>query len=182
MDTVPTDEENGIKVSLPVEKNDCDRFAKEATKTYQYFKVRPTLNAELMYNTERSLLTDKNGKWDFTTSRNENFVIMGQIAYPIEEESIGDHYDDNDKIANFLWHTSGLRLHLEIGDVDITPSREALSYTPETKKNIRNVIQTVIDDIKESVEDAIKSQPTLYLARKKYVETVSYTHLRAHET
>ena len=25
MDTVPTDEENGIKVSLPVEKNDCDR-------------------------------------------------------------------------------------------------------------------------------------------------------------
>ena len=97
--------------------------------------VRPTLNADLMYNTERSLLTDKNGKWDFTTSRNENFVIMGQIAYPIEEESIGDHYDDNDKIANFLWHTSGLRLHLNIGDVDITPSREALSYTPETKKH-----------------------------------------------
>ena len=28
MDTVPTDEENGIKVSLPVEKNDCDRFVR----------------------------------------------------------------------------------------------------------------------------------------------------------
>ena len=176
MDTVPTDEENGIKVSLPVDKSDCDRFVREASKTYQYFKVRPTLNAELMYNTERSLLTDKNGKWDFTTARNDNFVIMGQIAYPIEEESIGDHYSDEDKVANFLWHTSGLRLHLEIGDVDITPSREALSYTAETKKNIRNVIQTVIDDIKESVEDAIKAQPTLYLARKKYVEIEQQCH------
>jgi hypothetical protein len=176
MDTVPTDEENGIKVSLPVEKNDCDRFAKEATKTYQYFKVRPTLNADLMYNTERSLLTDKNGKWDFTASRNENFVIMGQIAYPIEEESVGDHYDDNDKVANFLWHTSGLRLRLNIGDVDITPSREALSYTSETKKNIRNVIESVVKDIKGSVEDAIKQQPTLYLARKKYVEIEQQCH------
>ncbi len=176
MDTVPTEEENGIKVSLPVDKNDCDRFAKEATKTYQYFKVRPEINAQLLYNTERSLLTDKSGKWDFTTTRGDNFVIMGQIAYPIDESSVGDHYDDNDKIANFLWHTSGLRLHLEIGDVDITPSREALSYTPETKKNIRNVIQTVIDDIKESVEDAIKAQPTLYLARKKYVEIEQQCH------
>ena len=176
MDTVPTDEEDGIKVSLPVEKNDCDRFAKEATKTYQYFKVRPNINAELMYNTERSLLTDKNGKWEFTATRSDNFVIMGQIAYPIDESSVGDHYNDDDKPANFLWHTSGLRLHLNIGDVDITPSRESLSYTPETKKNIRNVIQTVIDDIKESVEDAIKSQPTLYLARKKYVEIEQQCH------
>ena len=153
-----------------------DSFVREATKTYQYFKVRPTLNAELMYNTERSLLTDKNGKWDFTTSRNENFVIMGQIAYPIEEESIGDHYDDKDKVANFLWHTSGLRLHLNIGDVDITPSREALSYTTETKNNIRNVIKSVIKDIKASVEDAVKEQPTLYLARKKYVEIEQQCH------
>ena len=176
MDTVSTDEEDGIKVSLPVEKNDCDRFAKEATKTYQYFKVRPNINAELMYNTERSLLTDKNGKWEFTATRSDNFVIMGQIAYPIDESSVGDHYNDDDKPANFLWHTSGLRLHLDIGDVDITPSRESLSYTPETKKNIRNVIQTVIDDIKESVEDAIKSQPTLYLARKKYVEIEQQCH------
>ena len=176
MDTVPTDEEDGIKVSLPVERNDCVRFVREASKTYQYFKVRPTLNAELMYNTERSLLTDKNGKWDFTTARNDNFVIMGQIAYPIEEESIGDHYDDKDKVANFLWHTSGLRLHLNIGDVDITPSREALSYTTDTKNNIRNVIQSVIKDIKASVEDAIKAQPTLYLARKKYVEIEQQCH------
>jgi len=176
MDTVPTDEENGIKVSLPVDKNDCDRFAKEATKTYQYFKVRPNINSELSYDTERSILTDKRGKWDFTASRSDNFVIMGQIAYPIEESSVGDHYDNNDKIANFLWHTNGLRLHLDIGDVDITPSREALSYTAETKKNIRNVIQTVIDDIKESVEDAIKAQPTLYLARKNYVEIEQQCH------
>jgi len=176
MDTVTTEEENGIKVSLPVDKNDCDRFVREASKTYQYFKVRPTLNVELMYNTERSLLTDKNGKWDFTTARNDNFVIMGQIAYPIEEESIGDHYNDKDKVANFLWHTSGLRIHLNIGDVDITPSREALSYTTDTKKNIRNVIQSVIKDIKASVEDAIKAQPTLYLARKKYVEIEQQCH------
>ena len=176
MDTVPTAEQDGIKVSIPVNNSDCDRFVREANKTFQFFKVRPKSNIELNTDTERSLLKDKNGKWDFTTGRGENFVIMGQIAYPIEEESIGDHYDDNDQVANFLWHTSGLRLHLNIGDVDITPSREALSYTAETKKNIRNVIQTVMDDIKESVEDAIRQQSTLYLARKKFVEIEEQCH------
>ena len=51
-----------------------------------------------------------------------------------------------------------------------------MSYTSETKKNIRNVIESVIKDIKESVEDAIKQQPTLYLARKKYVEIEQQCH------
>lgn len=176
MDESATNEPNGIKVSIPVSHNDCDSFVKEAKKTFQFFKVRPETNTELHFDTERSLLKDKNGKWDFTSNRGENFVIMGQIAYPIEEESVGDHYNDDDKVANFLWHTNGLRLHLNIGDVDITPSREALSYTAETKKNIRNVVQTVIDDIKESVEDAIKEQPTLYLARKKFVEIEEQCH------
>ena len=48
--------------------------------------------------------------------------------------------------------------------------------TLQKQRNIRNIVQTVIDDIKESVEDAIKSQPTLYLARKKYVEIEQRCH------
>ena len=37
---------------------------------------------------------------------------MGQIAYPIEEESVGDHYDDNDKLLIFYgirWTTTAPR-------------------------------------------------------------------------
>jgi predicted unusual protein kinase regulating ubiquinone biosynthesis (AarF/ABC1/UbiB family) len=80
------------------------------------------------------------------------------------------------RFLNFLWQSSGLRLHVNIGDVDITPSREALSYTPQTKENIRNLLQKVMEDIKDTVEDSIKGQPTLFLARKKYVEVEEQCH------
>ena len=55
-----------------------------------------------MYNTERSLLTDKNGKWEFTATRSDNFVIMGQIAYPIDESSVGDHYSDDVNLLTIM--------------------------------------------------------------------------------
>lgn len=171
MDTVPTDQEDGIKVSLPVQINDIDTFRKEARNVYEYFNVRPNLNVDDMYYRDgNTLLGAEDGSWKFLDSTHSNAIVMGQICYPIDEDSIGTRYDDNDKIYNFLWQSAGLRLYANIGDVDITPSRESLSYTPQTKQNIRNLLQKVMDDIKDTVEDTIKSQPTLFLARKKYLE------------
>ena len=171
MDTVPTDEEDGIKVSLPVQINDIDTFRKEARNVYEYFNVRPNLNVDdIYYRDGNTLLGGEDGSWKFLDCCHSNAIVMGQICYPIDEDSIGSRYDDNDKIYNFLWQSAGLRLYANIGDVDITPSRESLSYTPQTKQNIRNMLQKVMDDIKDTVEDTIKSQPTLFLARTKYLE------------
>jgi hypothetical protein len=175
MDTVETNDPNGIKVSMPVKADDMDTFQEEAENVFQYFKVRPTLtgNNEIYYSDEQTLLRSNDNTWEFNTGDHSNKIIMGQIAYPINNDSISSRYSDDDKIGNFLWHSSGLRLYVNIGDVDITPSRESLSYTPETKKNIRNLLNKVINDIKETVEDAIKSQSTLYLARKKFLDIES---------
>jgi hypothetical protein len=171
LDTVYTDEPNGIKVSMPVKSDDMDTFRREAQNVYRYFKVRPTItgNCTLSFYNEEVLLKAIDNSWTFNTGDNSNKIIMGQIAYPIDNESISSSYAEDDKIGDFLWHSSGLRLYVNIGDVDITPSRESLSYTAETKKNIRNLLQKVVNDIKNTVEDSIKSQPTLYLARKKFL-------------
>jgi hypothetical protein len=171
MDSVPTDEEDGIKVSLPVQINDIETFRKEARNVYEYFNVRPNINVDdIYYRDGNTLLGGEDGSWKFLDCCHSNAIVMGQICYPIDEDSIGTRYDDNDKIYDFLWQSAGLRLYANIGDVDITPSRESLSYTPQTKQNIRNLLQKVMDDIKDTVEDTIKSQPTLFLARKKYLE------------
>lgn len=175
LDSVETNEPNGIKVSMPVQNDDIDVFIREARNVYQYFKVRPTFtgNDQVWFRDEETLLKASDNTWEFSTGDSANKIIMGQIAYPINEDSIASRYDDNDKIGDFLWKSNGLRLYVNIGDVDITPSRESLSYTPETKKNIRNLLQKVLDDIKDTVEDSIKSQTTLYLARKKFLDIES---------
>lgn len=172
LETVDTTEPNGIKVSMPVKNDDMDTFRREAQNVFQYFKVRPIIlgNDHIYFRDESSLLKAIDNTWEFNTGDSSNKIIMGQIAYPINADNISSRYNDDDKIGNFLWHSSGLRLYVNIGDVDITPSREALSYTSETKKNIRNLLQKVLDDIKDTVEDSIKSQPTLYLARKKFLD------------
>lgn len=175
LETVDTAEPNGIKVAMPVKNDDMETFRREAQNVFQYFKVRPTIigNDQVYFRDEESLLRASDNTWEFNTGDSSNKIIMGQIAYPINEDNISSRYSDDDKIGNFLWHSNGLRLYVNIGDVDITPSREALSYTPETKNNIRNLLQKVLDDIKNTVEDSIKSQPTLYLARKKFLDIES---------
>jgi len=171
LETVDTNEPNGIKVSMPVKQDDMDTFRREAQNVYRYFKVRPIItgNDSISFYDEEVLLKATDGSWTFNTGDNSNKIIMGQIAYPIDNDSISSRYVEEDKIGNFLWYSGGLRLYVNIGDVDITPSRESLSYTTETKKNIRNLLEKVVNDIKDTVEDSIKSQPTLYLARKKFL-------------
>jgi len=172
LETVDTVEPDGIKVSMPVKNDDMDTFRREAQNVFQYFKVRPIIlgNDSIYFRDESSLLKATDNTWEFNTGDSSNKIIMGQIAYPIDADNISSRYTDDDKIGNFLWHSSGLRLYVNIGDVDITPSRESLSYTPETKKNIRNLLQKILHDIKDTVEDSIKFQPTLYLARKKFLD------------
>ena len=177
LETVPTTEENGIKVSMSVKNDDMDTFRREAMNVYKYFNVRPivTGNNDLYFDDDSAILEAEDKSWSFH-HRHNNCVVMGQIAYNIDEDSIGSRYSEDDNISEFLWQSSGLRLHVNIGDVDITPSREALSYTPQTKQNIRNLLQKVINDIKDTVEDAIEGQPTLFLARQKYVEVEQQCH------
>ena len=177
LETVPTTEENGIKVSMSVKNDDMDTFRREAMNVYKYFNVRPIIsgNNDLYFDDDSAILEAEDKSWSFH-HRHNNCVVMGQIAYNIDEDSIGSRYVEEDKVADFLWQSSGLRLHVNIGDVDITPSREALSYTPQTKANIRSLLEKVISDIKDTVEDAIKGQPTLFLARQKYVEVEQQCH------
>ena len=178
LETVDTNESNGIKVSISVKTDDIDTFRREAQNVYQYFKVRPTItgNDQIYFSKEDTLLKASDNTWAFNSGGSSNKIIMGQIAYPINEDNISSRYSDDDKVGNFLWNSVGLRLYVNIGDVDITPSRESLSYTPETKKNIRTLLEKVLNDIRDTVENAIKSQPTLYLARKKFIDIESQCH------
>ena len=168
MDTFDTTEENGIKVSIQVNSNDVHKFYHEAQKVYEFFKVRPNFVGEqLEFKKVTQILAGNN--WYFSDDNNHsNLIIMGQIAYPL------DHYqimgDGDNREAKFLSNSNGLRIFVSIGDVDITPSREALSYSKDTKINIKNMISTITAEIADKIEDQIQSQPSLYKARIKYVQ------------
>lgn len=166
MDESTTDEQDGIKVSIQVNSSDVSKFYHEAQKVYEFFKVKPNfIGQKLEFKKVNKILAGNN--WYFSNDY-DNLIIMGQIAYPIDHTQLVGN--DGNKEAKFVIDSSGLRIFVNIGDVDITPSRESLSYSKETKDNIRNIINTVMTEIAAKIEDEIKNQPTLYKARVKYVE------------
>jgi len=169
MDTVNTDEADGIKVSIVISDNDIYRFQREAENVYRYFDVKPNFISEKIdYALPVKVLEGDNWYFD---ERGENVIIMGQIAYPIDHSQIiipGDK--TSEKNSNFLYNSDGLRIFANIGDVDITPSRESLSYSKQTKININKILSSILDDISNKIENKIKSQPNIFQARLKYVQ------------
>lgn len=162
LDEVDTDEQDGIKVSISVNEYDIHSFNEEAATIYKYFNVKPNfVNNVINFRDETKILTGSN--WYFAKSEYDNLVIMGQIAYPLNNSHFVDKYN------KFLSNTNGLRLFVNIGDVDITPSRESLSYSNETKKNLCNILDILITEIAEKIQSTINQQPSLYKARKKYI-------------
>ena len=164
MDECETSEPNGIKVSLSVDKYDIYDFQREAKEVYKFFKVRPNfVGGEVdFYDGDISL---SGSHWEFEKGHQENFLIMGQIAYPIDSDQI------KDDVANkFLYASSGLNIYANIGDVDITPSRESLSYNSATKAKIAEIINEIGLEIATSMEEQISGQESLFHARMKYIE------------
>ena len=167
LDESSTDEKNGIKVSINVNSYDVNRFQLEATRVYEYFKVKPNfLSHQPTFKKADKILAGKN--WYFDDNESNNLVIMGQIAYPIDSNQLNS--EDSIRERKFIENSDGLRIFVNIGDLDITPSRESLSYSKDTKKNIVNVINGIINEISTKIEEQIHTQPSLFKARKKYVQ------------
>ena len=167
MDEIDTAEPNGIKVSIQVNSYDINRFHREAETVYQFFKVKPNFVGEkISFKNVKKVLAGDN--WYFDDDSGENLIIMGQIAYPLDYNQLMG--DNNNREAKFVQYSDGLRIFVQIGDVDITPSRESLSYSKDTKTNIKNIINSIINDISAKIEDQIKSQPSLFKARMTYIQ------------
>lgn len=176
MDTSETTEPNGIKVSINVSEYDVGRFNVEARKVYEFFKVRPNFISEpIHYSTPEKIIEGNN--WYFDGHSDDNLIIMGQIAYPVDSNQIIIADDKaSSKNSKFIDYSNGLRLFVNIGDVDITPSRESLSYSSQTKININNFISQILNDISVKIQNEIKEQPSLFKARKKYVQIADKCH------
>jgi hypothetical protein len=169
MDSVNTSEPNGIKVSISVNPNDIYRFKREAENVYRFFNVKPNFIGDTIKCDDPAKVLEGD-TWYFDES-GENFIIMGQIAYPLDHSQIV--MPDNkisEKNSQFLYNSNGLRIFANIGDIDITPSRESLSYSKQTKININKMLSSILDDISNKIENKIKSQPNIFQARLKYIQ------------
>lgn len=153
---VNTDEPNGVEVSFPVKESDIYEFHNKARSVYLDFPVKPETNLS-DFRIGKIEYTVKKATWRMRKPCNDLSwhthvrVVQGCVAYPLDHNQIGFRHPLLDSLID---------LHVPIGDVEITPSREAISYTEFTRKNLKAALEVVAQEIAESYVEKINTCKT----------------------
>jgi len=154
-----SDEPNGIQIMFSVDMDDCDDFEFEAGDIYKYFPVPPNFIGHKI-SCVKPASEFEGSNWRIVDSKSETVVIMGNIAYPINLKNI----KTNNELQSYIL-TKGFEIYVNIGDVDIQPSREGLEYTNLTKIHLLRYVDNIIKEATSLAEDKIKNAKTLWDAR-----------------
>lgn len=143
----PDTSPNGVEVSVPVDSSDISKFDVEADYVFNVFTVKPNMTGRAWSPRDfqkSSLFTTDT--WFFGShqeySRNIAFAIMGNVIYPIKDMYMSDYVKSQSNILR-----SALFIYFPLGALDITPSREELSYDDVTIENIKTKIQEIDSQI-----------------------------------
>lgn len=167
----PTDEANGLEIEMAVNPDDFHQFADRARKVFHRFPVLPTLkgNKEADLTQVKHTLAGPHYKVRSYDERYQYgqhrgaYAIQGVVAYPIDSDRIS--LDMTDKERSLI-DDLPVDVLFEIGELDITPSREELSYDKRTQENILTRVREVLLHIPTHAETVLAAAPTLWEAKK----------------
>lgn len=133
LDTVTTDEPNGVKITIPVERWDERRFRDEAAALFQFWEPGTVLidgeEPGVPEWRKQALALDP---WTFVIPPNSglysSYVVMGNVAY-----TVPDVEDPKSRASRRFV------AYLNMGDVDFVPSRENVHHTPWTDETLADL-------------------------------------------
>jgi len=160
MSTENVDSSNGVKIQIPVRATDFNDFTVAVRKAFRFFDVKPTISGgKVEWDVETPLFQADD--WAFYEKmadryHGESFAIMGGVTYPINSYQVKD--DDGEYLQMLR---NGLVLKFAMGELDFTPARDALSYTPLTIKAIQDKLAKVKKELPIKVTEIIDKKDTL---------------------
>lgn len=167
----PTNEPDGLEVSFPVKRDDIPSFQRAAEVVSYGFKVQPHVknSRDKQFQPIKKLIEGE-GYYFYTDSRLSGpYAQMGCVLYPINTSSL--------PMGLLSFNTRNVVFEFDIGDLEVTASREDLSYgtNDPTLGNIKKVISKVKEGMAEKAQAEIDKEPSLYRATKaayKYNKTL----------
>lgn len=156
MGSTPTDEPNGLEIKFSVtNRGDFYKFSDEARNVFKWFNTKPEITGEDDFVIPSLDITEHNiaPGIHLRDSSSDAIAVMGNIAYPIGDvpgakEAFGD-------MSLFL--DCPIMIEFDIGDLDISASRESLSYIPLTVNSIKKKLEILRDSVYQYVQTAVDS-------------------------
>jgi hypothetical protein len=138
----PADDVSGVEVTVPVQVEDINTFKRKAEEIYRHFKVKPKTNV-ILENLEYGQVIFKGDNWAIFNNSISSRVVMANVGYPINTENYKN-------LATL--NANGLVIFAETGEVQMSGSRESLSYTKETIEALTTFNQKITKEILENIE------------------------------
>lgn len=158
LDSSKTNEPNGVEVRFSVKSPDFNSFRVEAAEALKFFDQKPKgyphgypHQIEKINGIEH--VAAKNYSYNSSASP---LVIMGGVQYTFDTKNPA--FEKYETVLGTSRHHMLMRAN--IGDVDIQPSREALTMTKKTIEFISKKFEEALSKINADIEQKIKSAKT----------------------
>ena len=166
-------EPSGVMISVPIREDDTQTFLNTAINLFKHFKNKPIIKGatkdELAKVYDRKPVFE--GKtWRYYSeksdyySRSNSVAVMG-VGYGIDTSDVDFKDDELESLCN-----QGFEVDFELGELDITASRESLEYTDKTKKAIKAKFKKVRQEIAESISNQFKASDNIFDVKALYQE------------
>jgi hypothetical protein len=164
--TQESDEQNGVEVSFPVVKADVNAFSRAAKRVSHGFDVKPSVPSQPGFSWPAFDVLLSGEGWRLLNGVIDGFsstayARMGPVLYPINANAL----DDLEEVHRELLRKT-LIIDFEMGDLEITASREALSYGRDepTADSIKEALKRIEVEMVEKFREEIFGAPTYYKA------------------
>ena len=171
-----TNQPNGVEISIPVRPNDISRFRETAMQVYRVFDVRPDI-VNLSPEEKKAYATQtykdgiiKGKNWAFNGEGN-SWLQMGLVLYPLKSDFSGSPV-----IKQLI--DAGVYVRVDLGDVQVAPSREDLQYSQKTIQGLVKHLNPVIDSMGSTLLADIQAAPDYFQAHlilRKFTGTGGYS-------
>lgn len=139
LDKSKTTAHNGTTVKIPVRSNDVHVFEREINRQLYYFENVIFEGFSQTVKNQYNIIEGKNFLYRGNDYNSYAHICLGRVAYPIDFNVLEDNTD--------MFHSSDwsipVAIKMEIGEINVTVSREAIDYTEETKKLIKKKLLAV---------------------------------------
>jgi hypothetical protein len=178
MGSEETEEEGGVEVAFPVEKEDVSSFVAAAKRVSHGFDVKPIVTNDAHFKGWPTFdIMYEGAGWKILRGQieglqNRAYARMGCVLYPINVNALGDLTTTERSI---LSHT--VVIEFPIGELEPTASREELSYgrNEPTIGSIKNRVAIIAAQMEIEAQKSYLSLPTYWDACVKYAADISNT-------
>lgn len=153
LDSSPTDECNGVTISIPVKDGRERVFESNVTSFLNHFDFPILRNGQVVTRAKPQTTIDHNGiRFNFhICSYHSNRELSGQVC--IRMGGVVYPLDISKMTTSFAHGNNYIIIDVPIGAVNFTPSREALRYNGVTNSFLRRIDETIRELLEEDTKE-----------------------------